>query len=320
MYSLKDLLLEFRFYNKTRGLADKSVKKLDSHCTAAFNYFYAEYSSTDLHDLRVLHFRAFLLSLIDSGKSETYVNSFIRSFRAFYVFCENEGYTVEAENLAVKLKWFKEKQVIIETFTDDEIKRMITVAGNRNHVKSKSLFQKYQAEKDKFTIMLLADCGMRANELCNIKLEDFSEDRIFISKGKNKKERLVYTSPIIAKQYYRYIRIRAAYFESVDTLPEEYLIVNKNGGKMSVSGLERLVKRISKQAEVRDCVRGCVHDFRHYAAQKMLETTGNIYIVQMVLGHSRTTTTENYLQSMSKDVLLREMQHNNPLANLNKQK
>lgn len=320
MYNLRELLLEFKFYNKARGLADKSVKKLDRHCSSAFSFIDSEYSVTDLQDLRVLHYRAFLLSLIDSGKSETYVNSFIRSFRAFYVFCENEGYTVEAENLAVKLKWFKEKQVIIETFNDDEIKRMIAVAGNRNHVKSKSLFQKYQAEKDKFIIMLLADCGMRANELCNIKLDDFSEDRIFISKGKNKKERLVYTSPIIAKQYYRYIRIRAAYFESIGVLPEDYLILNKDGRMMSVSGLERLVKRISRQAGVRDCVRGCVHDFRHYAAQKMLETTGNIYIVQMVLGHSRTTTTENYLQSMSKEVLIREMQHNNPLANLNKQK
>ncbi|EOH90191.1 tyrosine-type recombinase/integrase [Enterococcus pallens] len=50
------------------------------------------------------------------------------------------------------------------------------------------------AERNRLMIMLLTDTGLRISELENLHSDDFTERDIFISRGKGKEDRVVYTS------------------------------------------------------------------------------------------------------------------------------
>lgn len=55
------------------------------------------------------------------------------------------------------------------------------------------------ALRDKAIIMVLLDAGLRASELCQLRLRDYDQHRgqVFIARGKGDKERIVYLGLIV---------------------------------------------------------------------------------------------------------------------------
>lgn len=315
MGNLDSLIQEFHFYDKCRGLTDKTILKHMKHMSI-FQRFLQEHQVSNMEQISTQHIRYFVSSLLDSGKAESYVNSHIKSIRAFFVFCENEEYIQTIQNPCLRVNWIREPQKVIETFTDEEVARMIYFADESRGNKCPTLFSKFQSQRNKLIIMILADVAIRCNELCNLKMEDFSVERIFIRKGKGKKERVVFTSKVVARQYFKYARVRQEYMEARDFKDSEYLFMSKYGKKITVDAVERLITKAGNKSGVRECIRCCPHDFRHYSAQKMLNNSGNVYAVSKVLGHSRTQTTEVYLGSLVNTGFIEEMRENSPLDNL----
>lgn len=315
MYDLESLFSEFLFYEQCRGLTGKTVLKLKKH-TLILSRFLSESGVRELPQVTTAHIRKFLLDLYESGKAESYVNSHLKSIRAFFVFCENEGYIQTQQNPCLRVHWFKEQSKVVEVFTDSEVSRMIKFADTASTKSKPSVFEQFISQRDKLVIMILADVGIRCHELCSIKMVDFSSDRMFIRQGKGKKDRVVFTSKTVAKQYFKYLRTRNYYCDVFNHPNSEYLLINRYGKKLSVDAVENLIKKVGKKAEVRPHIRCCPHDFRHYAAQKILTNSDNIYAVSKLLGHSRVNTTETYLRSIVSDVFMDEMRDSSPLDSL----
>lgn len=155
--------------------------------------------------------------------------------------------------------------------------------------------------RNKLIIELLYATGIRVSELVNLKVSDiiFSERKIRIF-GKGKKERIVY--------YGDYASIAIDNYLNTRNSNNEYLILNKDGNKISVRGIEKIIDKMAISASVNCNV--TPHTFRHTFATHLLNEGADIKSVQELLGHSSLNTTEVYTHITSdylKEVYLKSM-------------
>lgn len=315
MFQLENLFEEFIFYSKCRGLTEKTIKKYTAHFSI-FEQFLESNNIATLEKLNSFVIRRFMHHLLEEGKAESYVNSFLRTIRAFFKFCEVEDLIEFQKNPCLKVNWIKQPEVIIQPFSDEEVIQMIKCADRTKYQKSKTAFSIFLSERDRLLLMILADTGVRCNELCNIKLSHFSNGSIFIEKGKGKKQRVVYASDLVTMQFYRYQRAKTNYMSTKSMDESEYLLVSKDGSKLTVDAVQRVVKRVARLAGVREEIRSSPHTFRHFASTKLLENTDNIYAVSRILGHSRVSTTEQYIKTIANEKYIADIKRNSPLSNL----
>ena len=299
MYALKELLIEFDFYNQSKNFSEKTIYKRFKHLSDFISYTKKEY----LEEITTTCIRKYLIAQKEKDLSASYINSILRSLRSFFAFCEHEEYLFHSKNPVLKVSWLREKQTIIETFTDDEVKRML-LYKNKN---------KFFETRNRLIVALLIETAIRAQSLVNLKDEDFKKDFIQIKIAKNFKEYIVPNSAFIMRLYLKYKRERTKRFnENVD----DYLILNSQGGQLSISGLERTITSIAKQAKVRNEIRASPHTFRHTSAQMMLRNGADIFEVSRLLGHADIRITETYLRSMNTKDIVKRQKKNSNLSNL----
>lgn len=125
----------------------------------------------------------------------------------------------------------REPKVIIKTFDDLEIKRMINVYNNTNYLEM----------RNKLIIMFLVDLGIRNLELCSLTHLDVMETVIKIH-GKGNKERHLYISPLLKKYIIKYERIKIQYFKDKAMIESNYFL-SRNGKALTVGAVENVVKK-----------------------------------------------------------------------------
>lgn len=306
---IQDYIDEFIFNCESRNLSDGTIKRYKKMLKIFKEYLDIK-RVDDIEKIKVFHIRNFLIAQKQKGRKESYINVHLKVIRAFFVFLNEEEYL--DDNPTEKVKFFKENKVIIKTFTDDEVLKMIEVADEVKYkqIKKPRSFSRYKSARNKLIIMLLADTAMRVNELCNIKNDDINKDRILIRKGKNNKERMVYLSSPILLQLMKFKRIKERHFQN--TVTDDYLLINKVGDKMTVDAIQILIKKIGKEANIDK--RCSPHTFRHYSAQALLKNGVDTYSVSRILGHTSTRITEVYLRSMMTDEVLAYTRNKSPLS------
>ncbi|HCS93114.1 MAG TPA: recombinase [Bavariicoccus seileri] len=316
MNELRLLEKEFYFNCEATGLQNKTIVRYRKCFNIFLKYLEEKSDYIELESITANQIKAFLLSLKHKGRAESYLNTHIKTIRAFYRFCVDEEYLEQSQNVALKVKFFRQKKTIIRTFNDDEVLQMINACDRSKFGKKDSLFSKYLSQRNKFIIMLLADTGLRCDEMCHLRNDDFSENSIFVERGKNNKERQVYTSLPVINQYFKYMRIKQLYFK--DKLHADYLLLGAyDGTRLSVNAVEGLIKKLGKRCNIRKEIRCAPHDFRHYAAIKLLQQT-DVYQTSRILGHSSTRVTEIYLRSMQTDQIIKNTRNKSPLSQLKK--
>lgn len=135
--------------------------------------------------------------------------------------------------------------------------------------------------KHKSMLKLIYSDALRAGELLNILIEDVDSDRmlIFLRNAKGNKDRYVPLSQSM-------LCLLRVYFK--EYRPIDYLF---NGDcpskKYSYSSLLKLTKKyLGDSAKT--------HDLRHSSATHMLQEGTDLRIIQKILGHSSSKTTEIY--------------------------
>jgi site-specific recombinase XerD len=150
------------------------------------------------------------------------------------------------------------------------------------------------ALRDRAIILTLVDTGMRASELCNLRIYDADlRNHQITVQGKGKKERIVAISPRTAQLLWRYRSSRP------DAKPTAHLFVVRYDRPFNRTVLGRLLKRIGKRAGVLNVH---PHRFRHTFAIAFLRNGGNVYVLQRMLGHSSLDMVKRYLAIAQADV------------------
>lgn len=162
--------------------------------------------------------------------------------------------------------------------------------------------------RDYAILMIFLNCGIRRSELVGLNLTDIYEDRLRVV-GKGNKERFVYFGSPCKKAIDAYLVKR----KEMILTDNRALFGSRNGNRISVTAVHRLVEKALKQAGL-DATQFSAHKLRHTAATMMLSGGVDVKTVQEVLGHENLNTTQIYTHIENTE--LKMAAQANPLSKL----
>lgn len=170
----------------------------------------------------------------------------------------------------VKIERPRKEHKLPIVLSKEEIHRLILSASNIKH---------------KAMIMVLYSSGIRREELLNLKITDIDSNRMVINviAGKGKKDRITLLDNNV-------LNVLREYFKKYK--PKEYLFENPKGGKYSATSVGVFIKKYAKLARINRYV--TPHKLRHSFATHLLESGTDIRLIQHLLGHTSSKTTEIY--------------------------
>lgn len=299
---LNELLEEYLYEIETKSFSKRSITGYKNNNLLFFNFLKGEFGITEIEEVKTIHIKKYLNFKQKNGLSASYVNTILKNLRSFFRYCEEEGYI--KENPTLKAKWSKEPKVIIKTFSNEEVVRLLDVYK----------FTTYLNSRNKMIIAMLIDTGVRNTELCNI-LKSNINDRYIIVQGKGNKERQVSISPLLKKYMIRFDRIREQYFKDKNIQNDNYLLSN-TGKALTKEQIERVVKEAGRRANVSENIRCSPHTLRHWYSQQQLRNGLDVYSLSRLLGHETILITKRYLQSIQDEDIVDLSIKTSPLSNL----
>jgi integrase/recombinase XerD len=144
--------------------------------------------------------------------------------------------------------------------------------------------------RDRAILELFYSCGLRKQELCNLKIHDidFENKTLFVREGKGKKDRYIPVGSRALFWVMEYISKSRVHLIQKKT---DFLFLNRFGEKISVN-LGTKIKEYMKQAGIKKT--GSTILFRHSMATHMMDNDADLRYIQSILGHESMETTKIY--------------------------
>lgn len=146
--------------------------------------------------------------------------------------------------------------------------------------------------RDRTLILLLADTGARAGEICSLATHNLADDlESAIVNGKGNKQREIFLHPLT----------QAALRDWLDTRPPGGPWIFPSGSNhLQPNGLGQMLRRRAKAAGIEGPTNP--HAWRHFFALSYLTSGADIVSLASLLGHSNLTTTREYLRWTNRDL------------------
>lgn len=224
----------------------------------------------------IINFREYL----QQSHKPTTVNSYMIAIRNFFSWLEYEGIT---KNIAKNIKGIKVgNEHKRNALTKEQCKEVL------NHTKDL---------REKVLFLLITTCGIRANEVVNIRLEDFKEkDGVvclyLLGKGRDYKEDyVIVTSELIdlLKQYIIEYNINDYLFVSSSN--------NNKNGKLTTQTIRATIKDMFKRVGIVGDEYSC-HSLRHTFATLSILNGTDIREVSQALRHKNIQTSLIYVHDL----------------------
>ena len=299
---VKDTLEEFKLECELRRLTPRTIKGYYNSTLLFLTWLERQQEIKELEAIRPQHLKQYIQHLIRKQLSPSYINAILRCLRAYFRFAVEEGYL--AANPTMKISWQKQGKVIIETFTDEEVRSLLEVYD----------FSDFLSARNKLILAIAFDTGARNTEMCDI-LEEDVRDNVILLHGKGNKERHVPLTPYLKRAILKYRRIKEQYFAD-KIIPYKQLLLSRTGRPMTKEAMEHIFKQAAAQTDVRTNIRCSPHTARHYFAQTHLRNGLDVYSVSRLLGHENINITKRYLQSMQDSSIVEMAVKTSPLRNI----
>lgn len=205
------------------------------------------------------------------------------------------------ENIMQYVSRPKPEQRVIEPFTESEVRAMLT-ACERSKVyarpgKAPCNNARPTADRDVAIILTLIDTGVRASELCSLRIQDVDlKKRELLVFGKGDKERVLPFDSRTGQAIWTYLASRKNDDPRVD---ESLFASTRSGDALDRQTLRRLLVRIGERAGVSGVH---PHKFRHTFAINYLRNSGDIFTLQRMMGHTSLEMVKRYLAVANVDV------------------
>lgn len=137
-----------------------------------------------------------------------------------------------------------------------------------------------EGRRNRAMIVLLADSGLRKEELRCLRVEDvdFRARQLRVHQGKGQRDRVGLFGDATASALRSWLAVHP------DPRPEAFLFARKDGEPLGVWAVVRILHRLSRRAKLTRPIGP--HALRHYCATELLRRTGDLELVRRVLGHS----------------------------------
>lgn len=274
---------------KVKNLSDLSIESYQKKLVHFFEFMDKESPVATVTGDTVDEYILWLRENTDGN--DITINSYLRSLRAFLYYCMECNYIPH-----FKIKLIKAEKKIKETYSDEELERLLT----KPDVNSCS-FSQYKTWV--FENYLLAT-GNRISTALDVHISDvdFAGGTITMRKTKNRKQQIIPLSNTLSDILGEYLQIRGG--ES-----EDYLFCNEYGQKASDRTYQQLVRRYNIKHNVN---KTSCHLFRHTFAKQWILAGGDMFRLQKILGHSDLTVTKEYVQMFGQDLQM-DFEKFNPL-------
>jgi site-specific recombinase XerD len=206
---LNTLIEGFRLYCLAEGKQPTTIRWYMGKLNIFQRYLKDHDLPTDASQITTTHLRQFLVYLKtqvradehnphkparDEGLSPQTIQGYARTLKAFFSWATIEGYL--AQNPTQRLRIPKAPKAIIETFSDDQIHRLLRVIDQRSAV----------GFRDHCIILVFLDTGIRLSELVTLELPNLHLDQAYFKvMGKGAKERIVPIGAHVQKAMWKYI-------------------------------------------------------------------------------------------------------------------
>lgn len=155
--------------------------------------------------------------------------------------------------------------------------------------------------RDRAIFETLYSTGIRRSELCRLRLDDVQRERqcLFVCQGKGSKDRYVPLGVRAMKWITRYVDQARGRLLPEET--ERTLFLTSAGEPINPDTLTEYGRRYIEAAGVEKP--GSVHIFRHTMATLMHDAGAELTLIQVILGHTKTETTQIYAKTSLKRLL-----------------
>jgi integrase/recombinase XerD len=265
----KKVIDQYLRWMRQRRYADQTIKTYTSMLKVFLSHFpekkIKEICINDIEEFNYYH-------VIGKGFSSSYQNQMINAIKLFYL--KMLGINMELN----KLERPRKGSFLPKVLSKEEVALII---GSIKNIKHRAI------------LSLIYSAGLRRSELINLKLSDINSKRMLISirQSKGAKDRVVGLSEKILsllREYYQFYK------------PVHYLFEGQKGGRYSGTSINLIFQRAKKNAGIKTS--GGVHILRHSFATHLHESGYDIRIIQELLGHRSSKTTEIYTHISTKSI------------------
>jgi site-specific recombinase XerD len=262
-------------------LRNKSYRTIATY-KSLINPFLDHFQGSKIKMLPAEKIREYILERLNVDHySRSYQNQLINALKRYY------EYVHDREFEDFDLPRPKKRQRLPNVISREDIQKMLDITRNQKH---------------KTIISILYGCGLRLSEVLSLKIEDIDFNmKVMYVIGKGDKQRMIPIGSNLVKQIKRYQK---------SYLPKVHLFNGQNSLKYSGKSIQQIVQ--NKALEVGIKTKVTPHTLRHSFATHLLEDGVDLRVIQELLGHASSKTTEIYTYVSRKNL----MNIRNPLDNL----
>jgi site-specific recombinase XerD len=269
---------------KSRNRSSKTIKFYRDNLNAFEKYSNSQ-SVTSIQDIDSNFLRTYILS-ISQERNPGGVHCVYSSLRAFFLWVEEDDLMPDNwKNPIRKVRAPSVPEKIIEPVSLEDIQSLLLTCTGKDFFDT----------RDKSLIFFLLDTGARAQEVCDINLEDLdlNSGQVTIQCGKGGKPRYTFINITTLKAIRTHLRLRGDHNSPA-------LFVSKTNERLTYDGLRQFLQRRSKKAGLKK--EPTLHDFRRQFAVSMLNNGVDIFSLQRLMGHSDISMLRRYLAQTTKDI------------------
>jgi len=219
--------------------------------------------------------RAYQLHMTNAGVTPTMFNTRIVALRFFF------GVTCGREEMKRHMQFQRKPRKLPVVLSVEEVAELMAAVPGPG--------LKYRA-----ALGISYGAGLRASEVCNLKVTDIDSDRmlIHVDEGKGGKDRKAMLSPALLdllRDYWREAR------------PQGWLFPGKP--KINPLTPRQLNRAFTSAKHMAGIAKpATLHTLRHSFATHLLEANTDVRVIQVLLGHAKLSTTARYAHVATKTI------------------
>lgn len=241
-----------------------------------FQIFCAAKSIKELHMLGVNHIRMAVAQLHREGLGGKSLQRWLSSLRSFFQFCIRRGWL--KNNIADGITAPKSPKALPKVLDADQAAQFVQVEGDD-----------FINKRDRALVELIYSSGLRLAETVSLNINDIDwGDAMLTVTGKGRKTRTLPVGSHAITALKDWLEARKLYTQN----DEPALFTTQRGQRISHRAVQMRMQQLSIKQGMDNPVHP--HMLRHSFASHMLESSGDLRLVQELLGHANISTTQVY--------------------------
>ncbi len=256
-----------------KGYSHNTIEAYGRDLKGFFNFIKKDWNDVTKEDVLL-----YLRELKKRGISQRSSSRALSAFKTFFKYLILEG--VIKINPLSGIKGMRQTKSLPTYLTIEEVEELLSLPDLSNST----------GKRDKAILEIMYATGLRASEMVELRMEDIELDEGFIYvMGKGGKRRMVPTGEIALKYLRIYLDVREEFLSGKGS---DYIFLNYKGEPLTRQGLWKIIKNYGKKIGI--AYKLTPHTLRHSFATHLLERGADLRSIQIMLGHSRISTTQIY--------------------------